>query len=51
MADLQLVMADAEALLSATADDASAGVSPNCGIVWLHTLSRAKTVCLKPRQP
>ncbi|MGE5451629.1 MAG: DUF883 family protein [Acidobacteriota bacterium] len=42
MADLQVVLADAEALLSATADDASAGVAELRSRVQ-SSLSRAKT--------
>lgn len=46
MADLQLVMADAEALLSATADDASAGVTELRHRV-AASLSRAKNGLLE----
>ncbi|HET8693998.1 MAG: DUF883 family protein [Burkholderiales bacterium] len=46
MADLQVVMSDAEALLSATADDASAGVAELRTRVQ-HSLARAKNGLLE----
>ncbi|MDE2594571.1 MAG: DUF883 family protein [Burkholderiales bacterium] len=46
MADLQVVLADAEALLSATAGDASAGVSELRTRVQ-NSLARAKTGLLE----